>query len=173
MKLTHAKVRIRAAATLAVAGTLLSFADRPAVAQERWQADVRVTAIQAVLGADAKFRCTVDLTSDNDDDARGTPAIVVLPVGVTDVLPLQGTPEAPRSDTCATSNPPPPSGGAGDVRGFVACDLGQLGVSAKRRIEVTSSAPPPPFAGKTCAAFAWSRTPDPQPRNNYAEATAP
>ena len=157
---------------IALAGTAtFVLADRRVFAQG-WQADLRVTAVQALVGGDNRFQCTIDVTSDNDDDARETRAVVVLPVSVTNVLSFQGTPQLPRSETCTTSSPSPPNSGAGDVRGFVACDLGQLAVGARRRIEVSSTVPPAAIR-KTCGVFVWSKTPDPQPRNNYAEATAP
>jgi hypothetical protein len=140
-----------------------------AQAQDRAQADVKISELNARLGTATnrpgtkpdRFICTVGVHSDADDDANGTELRILVPVGVkvSEANVISG------SGKCKTSTP------VGDgTHGFVACELGAIEPRGTRRVRVITAIPPS-FAKKTCGALVWSRTPDPDPTNNHREDT--
>jgi hypothetical protein len=134
----------------------LFFAAAAAAAQPRAQADVKVRSISATLAGD-RSTCRVEVHNDNDDDARRTTVRILLPVGVRFV----------SSARCTVA----PTETSDRTEGLALCDIGHMRVGEAQTVEVTTTAPPD-YVSPTFAAFAWSTTPDPAPRNNYGEATA-
>jgi hypothetical protein len=149
------------AAKALVLAAALSLAGRvgPAGAQNVWQADVQITALD-VSELDGKLVARAVIASDGRGEARAVHVEILLPlgVGVSRVGP-----------GCSASVSPP---GVSDLRARVMCDLGTLPMRGTREVLVITTLPP---AGtpKTFGVFALSDTPDPNPRNNFAEKTLP
>jgi hypothetical protein len=122
-----------------------------------WQADLTVKSIQAEAKGSA-FRCRAKIRKDGKDSAHDATVRILLPVGV----------EFLRSRHCKPSDPNPD---AKNVRGFAACDLGQLQAGQSHDLSVATTLPPK-GVDRTCGAFVWSKTPDPKPSNNYKDASA-
>ena len=129
-----------------------------AVAQERSQADVQVRSM-AVGETRGRLTCKFEVFSNNDDDARNTTVRVLFPVGVKFI----------SSATACRPSVAMPDG----TQAFATCTIGHLAVGASRRVQIVTTVPRIVGINKTFGAFAWSETPDPQPRNNYGEATTP
>lgn len=129
-----------------------------AAAQARSQADVLVRSL-AVTEAAGKLTFKFEVFSFHDDGARNTTVRVLLPVGVKFL----------SSATGCTPSTPVPDG----THSLATCDIGPLAVGESRSVQVVTTVPSIPTIRKTFGAFAWSETPDPRPRNNYGEATAP
>ena len=128
-------------------------------AQSVWQADLQVTSLD-VSELDGKLVARAVVATDSHGEARAVHVEILLPlgVGVSRVGP-----------GCSASVSPP---GVSDLRARVMCDLGTLPMRGTREVLVITTLPP---AGtpKTFGVFALSDTPDPNPRNNFAEKTLP
>ncbi|MDQ6886129.1 MAG: hypothetical protein M3068_02430 [Gemmatimonadota bacterium] len=139
--------------------TLLLTAGPAQPAQKVWQADVRVQSLDvtALKGKGGPLSARIVVTSDNDEEARGTRLEILLPIGV-GVLHL---PAGCR---------PSPSAIAGLIA-RVSCDLGDIPVRGLREVSITTTGGA--VIHGRFAAFVTSDTPDPQPSNNYAERPIP
>ena len=129
----------------------------PAAAQQVWQADVRVQAID-VTALKGHVNIRVVVYSDLDASASNVSLRLFLPVG-----------------TKAARVPPgcqPSPSAAGAVQARVDCALGELRVRDLREVTIVTTEPAPGVI-KRFAAFAYSDTPDPQLANNYAERVLP
>jgi hypothetical protein len=128
-------------------------------AQSVWQADLQVTALD-VSELDGKLVARAVIASDGRGEARAVHVEILLPIGVGVSRTGVG---------CSASVSPP---GVSDLRARVMCDLGTLPSRTNREVFVITTIPP---AGvpKTFGVFALSDTPDPNPRNNFAEKTLP
>jgi uncharacterized protein DUF11 len=131
--------------------------------QERAQADVQVRSVVVTEIGD-RLTCRVEVFSVNDDDAHDTTLRILFPVGVTFVSSSSGC----TADTSIASD---------RTQAFATCEIGVLrhrgGLGESRTVEVVTTVPRRELRiSKTFGAFAWSRTPDPRPRNNYNEGTA-
>lgn len=127
--------------------------------QDRWQADVQVRSV-SVTEARNRLTCNVEIFSEHDDDARRTTVHILLPVGVRVISLARGCTASPSESLIDRT------------QGGVTCNLGRLGVRESRTVRIATTVPPAGL-GRTFGAFAWSITPDPRPRNNYGEGTAP
>jgi hypothetical protein len=145
-------------AVLLVAAT----AALPALGGEQprtWQADVQIRTLE-VTKSRAGMSARVVVYSENNDDARDTRLLILLPVGVgIDRLPPM----------CSASAGPSmvPS-----LRATVVCELGAITDHSYREVLIATTLPPEPLP-KRFGVFAYSGTPDPAPGNNYAERTIP
>ena len=147
-------------------------------AQARWQADVSVTSVtiapaslkkvtkgtddinqpqqKVVQAADDNLKCTVTIHNENDDDASGTMMVVVLPVEVSVVsLPSNAT-----LDPAVTATQP--------FAGHIIFNLGHMTVQQNVTVEFTFTKSK---YGNKVGAYAYSDSPDPNPTNNYKDAT--
>lgn len=158
---------------------LLSVITNYSFAQARWQADVSVTSVtitavpnlkkvsrptaninkptqKVVEQVDENLKCSITVHNENDDDARGTMMIVVLPVEVSVVsMPSNAT-----VDKYVTATQP--------IAGYITFDLGQMAVQQNITVEFTITKSK---YGNKIGAYAYSYSPDPNPANNYKEAT--
>lgn len=98
--------------------------------------------------------------SDNNDEAKDSRLLVLLPVGA-------GLERIPPG--CAASAGPSmvPS-----LRATVQCELGAIPVRGFREVLLSTTLPPDGMP-KRFGVFAYSGTPDPTPANNYAERIIP
>lgn len=126
-------------------------------AQAVASADVRFDFVRLIEASD-RLVTHIRVTSDNDDDARETTLIVLIPFQ-TKVLRL--------SRGCTPY--PTPSPYPGEVQGFVRCFLGHIPVGGAREVEI-STTKPPVGVRKHVSAFVWNLLPDPNPSNNFGEA---
>lgn len=123
--------------------------------QERVQADVEVKSILVTESA-GKLTCEVKVFNTHDDNAHDTMLQILLPVGVK-VEPRLLPPR------CTVS-----TGFHDGSQGFVTCRLGELGVGDSKIVRIVARMLPS-GSSKKFGAFAWSRTPDPDPSNNHME----
>ena len=142
------------------------------LAQARWQADVSITSVNIVPAirkarpqeivktpetkTSDNLKCTITVHNENDDDARGTMLLVVLPVEVS-VVSLPSNATLPSSVT--TSQP---------FAGYILFNLGQMAVQQNITLEFTFTKSK---YGNKVGAYAYSESPDPNPANNYKDAT--
>ena len=134
---------------------LLLFADP----QQVWQADVQVRTLE-VTRSRTGLSVRVVVYTEHDDEARDARLLILLPVGV-------GV-EHLATGCSAAAGPP----GVPALRATVSCELG--GIADRGFREVLLSTTLPPNANpRRVGVFAYSATPDPVPRNNYAERTLP
>lgn len=148
---------ILTAATLA----LLSLMTRPTGGiydqGQVWQADVQIRTLE-VTKSRSTITVRVVVYTEKDDEARDAHLIVLLPVGAgIDKL----------GPGCSASAGPSmlPS-----LRATVECELGSIPDHGVREA-VISTTLPPEMMPKRFGVFVYSRTPDPNPGNNYAERT--
>jgi hypothetical protein len=126
-------------------------------ASQRWQADIQIRTLE-VTKTKTNMSVRVVVYSENDDEARDARLLILLPVGV-------GI-ERLAAGCAATAGPPMvPS-----LRGTVVCDVGTILNGGFHEVLLTTTLPSEPLP-KRLGAFAYSRTPDPAPGNNYAERT--
>ena len=147
-------------------------------AQARWQADVSVTAVTITPGAlkkvpkvtdninkpqekvvqavDDNLKCSISIHNENDDDAWGTMMVVVLPVEVTVV----SMPANAKLDSSVTAAQP--------VAGHIIFNIGHMAVGQNVTVEFTFTKSK---YGNKVGAYAYSDSPDPNPANNYKDAT--
>ena len=138
--------------------SLVLFSVTNVLAQARSQADVQVRSMTAARVGDTLV-CKFEVFSFHDDDAVNTTARVLLPVG---------TKFLSSATACVGS-----TAVRDGTQAFATCDIGRLGVGESKTVQVVTTLPHIATIRKTFGAFAWSETPDPRPRNNYGEATAP
>lgn len=148
-------------------------------AQERWQADVSVTSVtisnasvlKPVIQSNSKnpavinnttattlpsnLKCSIKVHNENDDDANGTTLVVVLPVEVSVVSVSSG------GKTHAAAN-------GSQYIAYITFDLGHMTVGQNSTVEFTFTKSK--YTNKV-GAFAYSTSPDPNPANNYKDAT--
>jgi hypothetical protein len=158
---------------------LILFSVNRSYAQARWQADVSVTSVsiapiqslkkvsrgtdninrpteKVVQAADDNLKCTITIHNENDDDAWGTMMVVVLPVEVSVVtLPSNAT-----IDKAVTATQP--------FAGHVIFNIGHMAVGQNISVEFTITKSK---YGNKVGAYAYSDSPDPNPANNYKDAS--
>jgi len=147
-------------------------------AQARWQADVSVTAVSITAGAlkklprgtdninkpqekivqavDDNLKCSITIHNENDDDAWGTMMVVVLPVEVTVV----NMPSNAKLDPSVTATQ--------SFAGHIIFNIGHMAVGQNVTVEFTFTKSK---YGNKVGAYAYSDSPDPNPANNYKEAS--
>jgi hypothetical protein len=148
------------------------------LAQARWQADVSVTSVtitaaglkkvsrptdninapqqKVVQAVDDNLKCTITIHNENDDDAWGTMMVVVLPVEVSVVtMPSNAT-----LDKSVTATQP--------LAGHIIFNIGHMAVQQNVTVEFTFTKSK---YGNKVGAYAYSDSPDPNPANNYKDAT--
>jgi Domain of unknown function DUF11 len=147
--------------------------------QARWQADVSVTSVaitaaptlkkvsrvtdninkpeqKVVQAVDDNLKCTITIHNENDDDAWGTMMVVVLPVEVSVVtMPSNAT-----LDKSVTATQP--------FAGYIVFNIGHMAVQQNITVEFTFTKSK---YGNKVGAYAYSDSPDPNPANNYKDAT--
>jgi Domain of unknown function DUF11 len=147
-------------------------------AQARWQADVSITSVtigaaglkkvsrvtdninkpqtKVVQPVDDNLKCTITIHNENDDDARGTMMVVVLPIEVSVVaIPSNATLEP---SVTATQN----------FAGHIIFNIGHMTVGQNVTVEFMFTKSK---YGNKVGAYAYSDSPDPNPANNYKDAT--
>ncbi len=147
-------------------------------AQARWQADVSVTAVTITAGTlkkvprgteninkpqekvvqavDDNLKCSITIHNENDDDAWGTMMVVVLPVEVTVV----SMPSNAKLDPSVTATQ--------TFAGHIIFNIGHMAVGQNVTVEFTFTKSK---YGNKVGAYAYSDSPDPNPANNYKDAT--
>ena len=150
-------------------------------AQARAQADVNITAVtitaakpsrstttgefstsrdqpgvKVVPGAE-NLKCAITVHSYWDDDAQEAMLVVVVPVEVSIV-------SAPSNATVYKSG-----GGGSPWAGYLVFSLGNMAVQQSITVEFTFTKSP--TGNNKVGAYAYSATPDPNPANNYKDAT--
>lgn len=147
-------------------------------AQARAQADVSVTTVSLtaaksrstisgelgksrdqpgakVVPAGDNLKCTITVFSHNDDDANQTMLVVVVPVEVSIV-------SNPSNATIFRA------GGTSPFAGYLIFSLGNMAVGQSITVEFTFTKS---VYGNKVGAYAYSASPDPNPANNYKDAT--
>ena len=147
-------------------------------AQARWQADVSVTNVsitpgglrkvprptdninkpqeKVVQAVDDNLKCSITIHNENDDDAWGTMMVVVLPVEVTVV----NMPSNAKLDPSVTATQ--------SFAGHIIFNIGHMTVGQNVTVEFTFTKSK---YGNKVGAYAYSDSPDPNPANNYKDAT--
>jgi hypothetical protein len=150
-------------------------------AQARSQADVNITAVtitaakpsratttgefstsrdqpgvKIVPGAE-NLKCAVTVHSYWDDDAHDAMLVVVVPVEVTIV-------SLPANATVYKAG-----GGTSPWAGYIVFNLGNMAVQQSITVEFIFTKSP--TGNNKVGAYAYSATPDPNPANNYKDAT--
>ena len=146
--------------------------------QERAQADVNITAVTLTavksrvtttsgtgtkdqplkaVASPENLKCTVTVHSYWDDDASDARLIVVLPVEVTIV-------SMPSNATVYKAG-----GGTSPWAGYLVFNLGNMAVQQSITVEFTITKST--TGNNKVSAYAYSATPDPNPSNNYKDAT--
>ena len=155
------------------------FLSNTGYSQARWQADVSVTSItitpvpiikkmtrpqenlqvpepKIAQPVGESLKCTVTIHNENDDDAQGTVLVVVLPVEVSIIsMPANAT-----VDRSVNSTQP--------FAGYITFNIGHMAVQQNVTVEFTISKSK---YGNKVGAYAYSLSPDPNPANNYKDAT--
>ena len=163
----------------AMAILTIMFLSTTGYSQARWQADVSVTSVtitpvpiikkvtkpreniqvpeqKITQTAGENLKCSVTIHNENDDDARGTVLVVVLPVEVSIIsIPANAT-----VDPSVNSTQP--------YAGYITFNIGQMAVQQNVTVEFTISKSK---YGNKVGAYAYSLSPDPNPANNYKDAT--
>lgn len=114
-----------------------------------------VPAEKVATPIDANLKCTITVHNENGGLAFQTKLVVLLPVETTIISNL-------NSSTEYRSN-----GNRGSL-GSLLIDLSHIGVGQDRLIEFTFTRS---AYGSTVGAYVFSGTPDPNPANNYKDAT--
>lgn len=147
-------------------------------AQARWQADVSISSVSISPASMKKvskpreninvpepkiaqavgdnLKCTITIHNENDDDAWGTMMVVVLPVEVT-VVSMPSNAKLDPSVTAAQS-----------FAGHLIFNIGHMTVGQNVTVEFTFTKSK---YGNKIGAYAYSDSPDPNPANNYKDAT--
>lgn len=155
-----------------------------AMAQARAQADVSITSVTITPGKPSRpnvianpgnnptvqpggkpnvsaqladvLRCSITVFSHNDDDANQAMLVVIVPVEVSVI-------SNPNNGVVYKAG-----GGTSPFAGYIVFSLGNLAVGQSKMVEFTFSKS---AYGNTVGAYAYSATPDPNPANNYKDAT--
>jgi hypothetical protein len=109
----------------------------------------------AQLSADG-LKCSVTVFSHNDDDANQAMLLVVVPVEISVI-------SNPNNGIIYKAG-----GGTSPFAGYIIFSLGNMSVGQSKTVEFTFSKS---VYGNTVGAYAYSATPDPNPANNYKDAT--
>lgn len=123
---------------------------------QRWQADIQIRTLE-VTKMKTNMSVRIVVYTENDDEARDARLLILLPVGV-------GIERLAAGCTASAGPSMVPS-----LRGTVLCDVGNISNGGFKEVTLTTTLPSEP--PKRIGAFAYSRTPDPEPGNNYAERT--
>ena len=107
------------------------------------------------LMASSDLKCTITVHNENDDDAYETVLVAVLPVEVS-VLSI------PANATVHKNVPGSP------FAGYITFNLGHMTVGQNITVEFTFTKSK---YGNKVGGYAYSGTPDPNPANNYKEAS--
>jgi len=163
--------------TKLLAGILMLFIATNGFAQARAQADVNITTVTLtavtarattsgglgtreqplkVVAPPENLKCAVTVHSYWDDDANQAKLIVVLPVEVSIV-------SMPSNATAYKA------GGTSPWTGYLVFNLGDMAVQQSITVEFTFTKST--TGNNKVSAFAYSATPDPNPANNYKDAT--
>ncbi|MDP4244877.1 MAG: hypothetical protein Q8932_03440 [Bacteroidota bacterium] len=152
-----------------------------ASAQERWQADVSIPSMTLAYAsvtkqppiltnpklpnstssgtttptASSNVVCTITVHNENDDDAYGTTLVVCLPVEVSVLSMSSGG----TTHTASTGT---------QYIAYLSFDLGHMTVGQNSTVSFTYTKSK--YTNKV-GAFAYSGSPDPNPTNNYKEAS--
>lgn len=149
-----------------------------ASAQARWQADVSITSLSLIAGKSLPALNTIKAAptvnkgisvpttsptvtgsitvhNENDDDAYGTTLVVTLPVEVSVVSVSNGG----VTHSASTTSP---------YVAYITFDLGHMTVGQNITVQFTFTKSA--YVNKV-GAFAYSGSPDPNPANNYKDAT--
>jgi hypothetical protein len=147
--------------------------------QARAQADVSVTAVNIAVARPTRslpaqevaptkdrplkaptvnenLKCTITVFSHHDDDASQAMLVVVVPVEVSIV--------ANPSNAVVYKG----GGGTSPFAGYLVFNLGDMAVGQSITVEFTFTKS---AYGNKVGAYAYSATPDPNPANNYKDAT--
>lgn len=134
---------------------LLALVAPPAAAQQHvWQSDLQVRAL-SVSGANGNLTARVVVAAEQGE-AMAARVEVLLPVGVGIVELAPGC------------KPGPSAPGVPSLRARVICTIGNLRPRDVREFRVTTTGVPAGVAARF-GAMATSDTPDPNPKNNFAE----
>lgn len=109
----------------------------------------------AQLAADV-LKCSITVFSHNDDDANQAMLLVVVPVEVSVI-------SNPNNGIVYKAG-----GGTSPFAGYIIFSLGNMAVGQSKTVEFTFSKS---AYGNTVGAYAYSATPDPNPANNYKDAS--
>lgn len=151
--------QIRTGLVLSVFATASAALVGAQTVQQVWQADIQIRTLE-VTKTRTSLMVRVLVYSDNNDEAKDSRLLVLLPVGA-------GLERIPPG--CAASAGPSmvPS-----LRAMVQCELGAIPVRGFREVLLSTTLPPDGMP-KRFGVFAYSGTPDPTPANNYAERIIP
>jgi Domain of unknown function DUF11 len=174
------KIINRIACIKLVAGLLFLLLSTDGFTQARAQADVSVTAVTITAARPIRstptrefsaskdqpgvrapvvtenLKCNITVFSHNDDDANQTMLVVVVPVEVS-VL------SHPANATVFKAG-----GGTSPFAGYLVFNLGDMAVGQSITVEFTFTKS---VYGNKVGAYAYSASPDPNPANNYKDAT--
>lgn len=109
----------------------------------------------AQLASDV-LKCSITVFSHNDDDANQAMLLVVVPVEVSVI-------SNPNNGIVYKAG-----GGTSPFAGYIIFSLGNMAVGQSKTVEFTFSKS---AYGNTVGAYAYSATPDPNPANNYKDAS--
>jgi hypothetical protein len=137
---------------------LVAAAASASAQQHVWQSDLHIRSL-SVTESSGQLTARVVVATDYGE-AIGARIEVMLPVGVGIVKVGTG---------CA---PGPSAPGVPSLRARVICVIGNLRPRDPREFSVTTTTPPAGMESRF-GAMAMSDTPDPKPRNNFAERVIP
>jgi hypothetical protein len=140
-----------------LASVITLFVARP-VQQALWQADLQIRSL-TISESQGHLTARV-VVAVEVGEAMAVRVEVLLPVGVG----LLG-----MGKSC---KPGPSAPGIGALRGRVICILGDLPVRETRELYVVTTTPPAGIA-RGFGVIGMSDTPDPRPKNNFAEKVIP
>lgn len=176
IKITHRNTCVKL-----LTGLIALFIATNGSAQARYQADVNITAVSIMAAKPSRptitgefstsrdqpgvkivpvaenLRCAVTVHSYWDDDAHDAMLVVVVPVEVTIV-------SHPVNATVYKAG-----GGNSPWAGYIVFNLGNMAVQQSITVEFTFTKSP--TGNNKVGAYAYSATPDPNPANNYKDAT--
>lgn len=138
--------------------TILSFCFVIANSQARWQADVQIQAMTITCNDPGRITTRVTVKNHNYDEAKNTMLLILLPVEVKTI-------SVPKNCLVLNASLPTGIGWAGCLQ----CKLSNLGVNKETTVSITTTRS---SYGNRIGVFAYSESPDPEPGNNYKEASA-
>jgi len=107
------------------------------------------------LASSGNLKCSITVHNENDDDANQTMLVVVVPVEVSIV-------SNPSNATVYKA------GGTSPFAGYLVFNLGNMAVGQNITVEFTFTKS---VYGNKVGGYAYSASPDPNPANNYKDAT--
>jgi len=114
-----------------------------------------VPAEKVATPIDANLKCRITVHNENNDDANQTMLVVVVPVEVSIV-------SNPSNATVYKA------GGTSPFAGYLVFNLGNMHVGQNITVEFTFTKS---LYGNKVGGYAYSASPDPNPANNYKDAT--